>query len=179
MPTTYPRDRFDEVREDLPRVGAHRAPPKRGRALVTFFWAAFATGVLVAGGVFAMHLIETNNLDTGASAASSATKTASVTPTIDAAVDVVLLNATTTNGLAASAKTQLTADGWHVESTANASSTSVKTTTVYYSEAGQAGAALGLAKSLGFTATQRSSQFAVAGQNRLTVVLGKDYADKQ
>ena len=88
----------------------------------------------------------------------------------------MLLNATTTNGLAASASSMLDKDGWKVGSTANASSTDVKTTTVYYTTASQAGAAAGLAKSLGITRTALSQQFAVPGQQRLTVVLGADYA---
>jgi hypothetical protein len=110
--------------------------------------------------------------DTGATAAPL------VTPTVDPQIDVVLLNATTTSGLAAGAASVVTGKGWHVVSTANANSTSVKTTTVYYTSASQAGAAAGLAKSLGVTRTALSKQFAVAGRSRLTVVLGKDYAAK-
>ena len=171
-----PRDRFDEGRPDLARVGAHRAPARRGRGLVAFAWAALATGVLVAAGVLGLHVIEKNVADTGATTSTSAKP--SVTPTIDPKLPVVLLNATTTNGLAATAKTQLVGDGWTVQSTANASSSDVKVTTVYYTDTGQAGAAAGLAKSLGFSRTALSTQFKVPGQTRLTVVLGKDYAAK-
>jgi len=172
---TAPRDRFDDVPADLARVGAHRAPRPAGRGFVAFAWAALATGVLVGAGVLGLGAIEgriTNvgSLSTGPSAA------AAVTPTIDPNIDVVLLNATTTNGLAAGAESMLVKDGWKVGSTANASATDVKTTTVYYTNASQAGAAAGLAKSLGITRTALSQQFAVAGQSRLTVVLGEDYA---
>jgi hypothetical protein len=169
---SMPRDRFDDVPADLARVGAHRAPRARGRGWVAFGWAALATGVLVAVGVFALTTIEARVANTGPTTPLSAAPK----PTIDPKMDVVLLNATSTNGLAASASSALKKQGWTIGSTANANSTSVKTTTVYYTKASQAGAAAGLAKSLGITRTTLSSQFSVPGQERLTVVLGEDYA---
>ena len=168
--TEYPRDRFDRAPETLARVGAHRAPRRPGRGWFTFGWAALATLVLIGLGVLGLTQIDRQVADTGATAAPL------VKPTVDPTIDVVLLNATTTSGLAAGAASAITAKGWHVESTANANSTSVKTTTVYYTTTSQAGAAAGLAKSLGVTRTALSKQFAVAGRSRLTVVLGKDYA---
>jgi hypothetical protein len=167
----YPSDRFDRASE-LARVGAHRAPQRPGRGWLTFGWAALATLVLIGVGVLGLTQIDRQVADTGATAAPV------VTPTVDPRIDVVLLNATTTSGLAAGAQASVAAAGWHVVSTANANSTSVKTTTVYYTTDSQAGAAAGLAKSLGVTRTARSTQFAVKGQSRLTVVLGKDYAAK-
>ncbi|MGN6446184.1 LytR C-terminal domain-containing protein [Amnibacterium sp.] len=173
------RDRFDDVPADLARVGAHRAP-RRGRGLVTFAWAALATGVLVGAGVLGLGVIErgvSSTGDTGAASAASATS-ASAMPaaTVDPNVDVVVLNATTTNGLAAHAATKAKADGWKVTSTANANSKNVQLSTVYYGQKSQLGAALGLAKSLGIGhAPVQSTQYDVAGQSRLTVVLGKDY----
>jgi hypothetical protein len=174
---TAPRDRFDDVPADLARVGAHRAPRPAGRGFVAFAWAALATGVLVGVGVLGLGAIEGRITNVG-SLTTSSTAAAAVTPTIDPNIDVVLLNATTTNGLAAGAESMLVKDGWKVGSAANASATDVKTTTVYYTTASQAGAAAGLAKSLGLTRTVLSQQFAVAGQSRLTVVLGEDYAAK-
>jgi hypothetical protein len=168
--TEHPRDRFDRAPETLARVGAHRAPRRRGRGWLTFGWAALATVVLIAVGVLGLTQIDRQVADTGATAAPV------VTPTIDPSIDVVLLNATTTGGLAAGAKSVVSAKGWHVVSTANANSTSVRTTTVYYTTASQVGAAAGLVKSLGVGRTALSAQFAVKGQSRLTVVLGKDYA---
>lgn len=176
MPTA-PRDRFDDVPADLARVGAHRAPRPAGRGFVAFAWAALATGVLVGAGVLGLGAIEGRITNVG-SLSTSHSAPAAVTPTIDPNIDVVLLNATTTNGLAAGAKSMLVKDGWKVGSTANASATDVKATTVYYTTASQAGAAAGLAKSLGITRTALSQQFAVPGQSRLTVVLGEDYAAK-
>jgi LytR cell envelope-related transcriptional attenuator len=171
---TAQRDRFDDIPADLARVGAHRAPRPAGRGFVAFAWAALATGVLVGAGVLGLGVIEKRVADVGSSVPTATV--AAPSPTIDPNIDVVLLNATTTNGLAASASSMLGKDGWKIGSTANASSTSVKTTTVYYTTASQAGAAAGLAKSLGITRTALSQQFAVPGQSRLTVVLGADYA---
>ena len=172
----FPQDRFDRAPEELARVGAHRAPRRPGRGWITFGWAALATAVLVGLGVFGLTQIDRNVADTGATAAAV---TPNVKPTVDPKIDVVLLNATTTSGLAASARTKAEAQGWHVVSTANANETNATRTTVYYTATSQAGAAAGLAKSLGVTRTRLSSQFAVKGTSRLTVVLGSDYAKLQ
>jgi hypothetical protein len=171
--TEYPRDRFDRAPEALARVGAHRAPRRRGRGWITFGWAALATVVLVAVGVLGLTQIDRQVSETGATAAPV------VTATIDPKSAVVVLNATTTAGLAAGASRKATEAGWNVTSTANADATNVRRTTVYYTTAAQAGAAAGLAKSLGVTRTALSTKFAVEGSNRLTVVLGADYAAKQ
>jgi hypothetical protein len=170
----YPRDRFDRAPEQLARVGAHRAPRRPGGGWITFGWAALATAVLVALGVLGLTQIDRNVADTGATAAAVPT----AKPTVDPKIDVVLLNATTTSGLAASARTKAETQGWHVVSTANANETDVATTTVYYTTASQAGAAAGLAKTLGATRTRLSVQFAVKGTSRLTAVLGRDFAAK-
>ena len=69
--------------------------------------------------------------------------------TVDPNASVVVLNATTTSGLAAKASTSAKADGWKVVSTANADTQDVKVSTVYYGSKTEQGAALGLAKSLG------------------------------
>jgi hypothetical protein len=171
---TTPRDRFDDVPADLARVGAHRAPRPAGRGFVAFAWAALATGVLVGAGVLGLGAIEGRISNVGS--VPTTPTAAAPTPTVDPNIDVVLLNATATNGLAAGAESMLVKAGWKVGSTANASATNVKATTVYYTTASQAGAAAGLAKSLGITRTALSQQFAVPGQSRLTVVLGADYA---
>jgi LytR cell envelope-related transcriptional attenuator len=172
--TAYSRDRFDDVPDDLARVGAHRAPAPRGRGFVTFAWAALATGVLVGGGVLGLGVIEQGVGSTTDTAVASAAATAPAA-TVDPSAKVVILNATTTSGLAAGAASTAKADGWTVASTANADTQDVKLSTVYYGSKSAQGAALGLAKSLGIGRTAQSDRFDVAGQERLTVVLGKDY----
>lgn len=171
----FSRDRFDELPADLARVGAHRAPARRGRAFVAFAWAALATGLLVGAGVVGLRVIDSRNA-AGTGPVDTTSSAPAVAATVDPKEPVVLLNATKTNGLAATAGAAAKADSWTVQSMANASSTTVKTTVVYYAKAGQAGAAKGLAATLGIARTQQSSQFAAGGTGRLTVVLGSDYA---
>lgn len=169
-----PRDRFDEVPVDLARVGAHRAPARRTSGFVAFAWAALATGVLVGVGVLGLSAIERNVAapdDTTSSAAA-----AQPAATIDPKASVVVWNGTTTNGLAAGAAKSAKADGWTVTSTGTTEVQNVKVSTVYYGTKSQLGAALGLAKSLGIGRTQLSDRFDVAGQARLTAVLGSDFA---
>lgn len=169
------RDRFDEVPPDLARVGAHRAPARRAGGFVTFAWAALATGALVGAGVLGLGAIERGVSATGRTAAATTSAAAQPAATVDPDAAVVLLNATTTNGLAAKASGQARADGWTVSSMANADAQDVKRSTVYYATEAQRGAALGLAKSLGISRTQQSDRFEVQGRSRLTVVLGSDY----
>lgn len=175
---TYPRDRFDSLPEDLDRVGAHRALPRPGRGWRTFGWAALATALLIAGGVVGMFLINdrvafTNVFNSSASATPTIVPTAQ--PSVDRTALVVVLNGTTTAGLAGKVGDLLVSQGWTVESRTNASSSTVTATTIYYSDPTQEGAARALAAALNGAAVVRSDQFRVAGQSRLTVVLGSDY----
>jgi hypothetical protein len=188
MPT-YPPDRFDDVPADLQRVGAHRAPRRHRRALWVFGWAALATGILVLAGVIAITVIGNNNDFNGrlapapsASVEAEPTTPAPVEAVIDENVLVTVLNGTGTGGLATRAAELLTEDGWNVGSRANASSTDVETTTVYFWDPVDEGAALGLARSLGTSEVEFSDSFAPTADEdpavvaRLTVVLGADYA---
>jgi hypothetical protein len=171
--TTRARDRFDDVPVDLARVGAHRAPARR-RGLVTFAWAALATGVLVGAGVLGLGVIE-QGVGTVGDTSSASAAAAAPSATVDPAAAVVVLNATKTSGLAAGAAATAKGDGWKVVSTANADAQDVKLSTVYYGDKSAQGAALGLAKSLGIGRTAQSDRFDVSGQTRLTVVLGADF----
>lgn len=129
MAKTTPTDRFDEIPDDLARVGAHRAPARQGRGWIGFAWAALATGVLVLAGVLALAAF-TDSIDlelpfsasdapvddvpaTEEPADPEATETAApVEPLLDPAVSISLLNGTSTAGLAASAGDKLVAEGW-------------------------------------------------------------------
>jgi hypothetical protein len=173
--TARPRDRFDDVPVDIARVGAHRAPARR-RGIVTFAWAALATGVLVGCGVLGLSVIEHGVSVTGDTGTGTTSSAPAPAATVDPAATVVVLNATKTTGLAADAAKVANSGGWKVSSTANADSTDVKLSTVYYGSKSQQGAALGLAKSLGIGRTQQSTRFDVQGRARLTVVLGADYS---
>jgi hypothetical protein len=196
--TRFPRDRFDDV-ADGPRVGAHRGAGRRGRGWVVFAWAALATGVLVGIGVLALTLLngsfQFDEGDTAGAPSSSASSvpsgsatpgddgsddTGSATPAAPSAAapsdqgstTLVVLNGTSTSGLAASGRTKLTTAGWTVTSTGDAGTTGAGQTIVYYQQESQAAVAEGVAKSLGVSAVQRSSAFPNAD---VSVVLGADY----
>ena len=134
MTTRHPRDRFDDV-TDGPRVGAHRGVQRRGRGWIAFAWAALATGVLVGLGVLVLALLNdsysfggstqassspsasasaSRSPSSSPSASSSPSQPAAAAPADQGATSVVVLNGTTTTGLAARASTALTSAGWSV-----------------------------------------------------------------
>lgn len=187
MADHYAKDRFDEIPDDLKRVGAHRAPPKRGKGWITFLWAALATVVLVAAGILGLFALsdKVNFNDTStapATAVPEPTETPVAVATIDPEAMVTVLNGTATRGLATRAIEQLNEAGWTQNITpGNASATDVATTTVYYEDPSQEGAARGLAEALGITNIQLSTQFQIPVEEgeepifQLTVVLGSDF----
>lgn len=189
MTTRFPRDRFDEV-TDGPRVGAHRGAERRGRGWIAFAWAALATGVIVGICVLALALLNNSYSFPGSSSPSSSSSASATakpsssasapasqapavgTPAQQGASTLVVLNGTTTTGLAAKGSAALTAAGWKVTSTGDAGTTGTTSTIVYYQQAAQAAVARGIAKSLGVTAVQQSAAFPNAS---ISVVLGADY----
>lgn len=181
MPNTYPKDRFDEVPENLQRVGAHRAPPRKGRGWIAFGWAAVATVVLVGIGVIGLFAANGTITikDPLASSAPSAASTARAsatptpTPTVDPALDVAVLNGTKVPGLAASTAAKLKTDGWTVDTIADASVDTLTQTVVYYSDDANILAAEALAKDLPGSSIAETQVYASSGAN-LTVVLGSD-----
>ncbi|GAB3137487.1 LytR C-terminal domain-containing protein [Marisediminicola antarctica] len=207
MAKTTPTDRFDEIPDDLTRVGAHRAPARQGRGWIGFAWAALATGVLVLAGVVALAaLTDSINLDlpftasgaptddapaTDQSEEPEATETAApIEPLLDPSVSITVLNGTSTAGLAGAAGDKLVAEGWcgaagpdtvaegpcadstAVGSRANASSTEIAATAVYYGDPANESAALALVASLGIGEAQLSEDFP---ESPITVLLGSDY----
>ncbi|QWS33592.1 LytR C-terminal domain-containing protein [Curtobacterium aetherium] len=94
-------------------------------------------------------------------------------PADQGATTLVVLNGTSTSGLAANASAKLAGAGWTVTSTGDAGTTGSTQTIVYYQQASQAALAQGIAQSLGVTAVQQSSAFPNAD---VSVVLGADYS---
>ncbi|TFB70562.1 LytR family transcriptional regulator [Cryobacterium glaciale] len=182
MARKFAKDRFDTHTHALDRVGAHRAPGKRGRGWVGFWWALGATVLLIAAGVVGIFAIN-NRLDfsniPGLSSASSTpipTETVIPTaePTVDPALTVNVLNGSANDGVAASVSDTLTAAGWAVSGTGNASTDTEPSTVIYYADASQEGAARGLAASLPGSKIVVSAVFVDSGA-ALTVVVGNDY----
>jgi hypothetical protein len=175
MAQKFPRDRFDSIPHGIERVGAHRAPTRRGAGWVAFGWAALATVVLVAAGIGGVVLLN-DRLNFGDPVVTpSATPVATVPPTIAPDVPVTVLNGTTTAGLAARAGEALTAAGIPVGTTANASASDLTETVVYFATADLEGAARGVAQAVPEADVRLSEQFAQIG-TPLVLVVGSDYA---
>jgi len=190
MPSTYPKDRFDHLPHSLDRVGAHRAPRKKGRHWVAFWWALGATAVLIGLGVFGMASLSNKlNIAIPGLSSSPATETATATATdaatavptavatVDPSLTVTVLNGTTGTGVAKAAGDLLSAAGWTVGALSNASTEDVTKTTVYYADATLEGAARGVAASLPGSTVLLASDFATSGAD-LTVVVGADFVSR-
>lgn len=176
MAQKFPRDRFDAIPHGIDRVGAHRAPARRGAGWIAFGWAALATVVLVAVGIGAV-VVFNDRLNFLAPAVSTPSPEPVVTaePTVAPDIPVLVLNGTETSGLAARAQETLVASGVPVGSTANASENNLTETVVYYATPDLEGAARGVAQFLPEADVRLSEQFAQIG-TPLVVVLGADYA---
>jgi len=182
MPTSYPKDRFDDLPHKLDRVGAHRAPAKKGRRWVAVWWALAATALLI--GVGAVGLTVLNNrlnftipgIEAEATTAEpTAEPVPTAEPTTDPSASVTVLNGTPTTGVARSVGELLTTGGWTVGSTSDADTEDFVTTTVYYADAALEGAARGVAALLPGSVVLLSDDFA-GSDATLTVVVGSDYA---
>jgi hypothetical protein len=182
---SFPQDQFDEIPTDLARVGAHRAPAKRGLGWVRFGWAALATAVLVVAGLFGLSLLNPSfKLDLPfAGASQSATPSISAAPTVPAVTDptkvdpklglsISVLNGSKTDGQQNKAGDAIKAAGWPDPARANSTTRSEKTTTVYYSSSAFEGIARGMVVLLGVGTIQFSDAYPGAP---VTIVLGDDY----
>lgn len=184
-----PRDRFDDLPDDLRRVGAHRAPAKRGRGWIAFAWAALATGVLVVGGLYGLSRVnpaisfELPELGGGpAQPGTSQTPKPEVTPITDPGLvdpalqlSISVLNGSPTEGVQLTAADQIELAGWPKPAAAVAGSRGEETTVIYYNGSDYEPIALGLAELLGTDpANIRNSDFYLGA--KITIVLGADYA---
>ncbi|TFD54844.1 LytR family transcriptional regulator [Cryobacterium sp. Hh11] len=182
MAQKFAKDRFDTHTHALDRVGAHRAPGKRGRGWIGFWWALGATGLLIAIGAVGIlainNRLDFSNIPGLPASSASATPTATAVPTAVATVDpaqtINVLNGSANDGVAASVRDTLTAAGWVVNATGNASTDTEATTVIYYADASQEGAARGVAASLSGAQIVVSTNFVDSGAS-MTVVVGNDY----
>lgn len=188
---TTTKDQFDEIPADLSRVGAHRAPRKRGRGWIRFAWAALITGALIVGGLFGLSLLvpgiaftlpdlvgEPSASPTDGPAATDgpvieAAAPTAVDPVSGAALALSVFNGSATDGLQNTAGDALVTAGWADPARANATARDETETVVYYRSAEYEPIALGVLASLGTGRTQLSDAFLGAP---VTVVLGEDYA---
>ena len=176
-------DQFDNLPDNVDRVGAHRGPKVKGRGWITFAWAVLATAVLVVGGLYVLS-ITTNSVKFGFgnSTASTPTPTGTPTPVITPIEDpttitarkitITVLNGTSIVGLQTKAAARLTAKGWNVIAAANSTATNIKTSTVYYSSAADQDVAEGIQILLGAHDIEFSNAYL---GSPITVVVGSDF----
>lgn len=142
-------------------------------------WAAVATAVLIAVGIFAA-MLAMGKISFDAAPTPTATPTATVTkPALDTSYAVFVLNGTTADGLAASTRDAIVAAGFPgaAVATADADDQSFPKTTVYFPSAADKPAAEALAALIGATQVAQSDRYhndVVPDQKQLTVVLGLD-----
>ena len=188
MPQTFPKDRFDHLPRKLDRVGAHRAPGKKGRRWIAFWWALAATILLIALGIVGLFFLNDRlNSDvsgppngtaapteTGTPTPTETAAAPTIEPTVDPSLSVTVLNGTPAIGVAGGVRELLTSAGWTVDSIGDADSQEVPTTIVYYADPALEGAARGVAGSLPGSDILLSNNFAESGA-ALTVIVGNDY----
>lgn len=184
----FPQDQFDRVPAELKRVGAHRAPGKRGRGAIRFAWAALATGLLVIAGLYGLSRVDPNvsfelpSFGGGEEPVSSpAPTTSTVPPVTDPAtvppelnLSISVLNGSAVSGLQNTAGDAIQAAGWPNPARNAAATQDVETTTVYYASVEYEGIARGLLQLLGVQGSvQLTDNYPGAP---VTIVLGGDYA---
>ena len=148
------------------------------RGWVVLLWAALATIVLIAVGIFGT-LIASGRIELAPTPTPTPTPTAEVAPVIDADYDVVILNATTEQGLATQMKDVVVAAGWSdAKVTAGEAGQEFPTTTVFYADPTDEAAAAGLAGVIGGAAIEQSDAYPPSSPDvpQLTVVIGADRA---
>lgn len=180
MPKT-PRiqDRFDDLPVNSSRIGAHRAENPRMRGGVVLLWSAVATVALVAIGIFGT-LIATGRI----TVFPTPSATAAVAPPAEAVVDttykVTVLNATPQAGLGTQLGDAIVAAGWATAdvTAGEAGSDDFATTTVFYADPADEGAARGLAQVIGGAEVVQTNAYADLLGNgstkQLVVVIGLD-----
>lgn len=182
----FPKDRFDDLPEDLTRVGAHRGPSKKGRGWIGFAWAVLATGVLVFGGLFGISRVL--DIDLGLPfipVEVTPTPTPTPTPTADPITDpstidparlitITVLNGTPTAGLETSVGGALAAAGWPVGTMATTSTQDIEETFVYYTTPADEDVARGVSVALGVGGIRLVEPGSISSAP-ITVVLGADY----
>ncbi|MBS1907263.1 MAG: LytR C-terminal domain-containing protein [Actinobacteria bacterium] len=176
------RDRFDAIPHAQGRVGAHRAENPGMRGWFVLLWAAVATAVLIAVGIFAAMLAMGKiSFDSAAPTPMPSVTATATTPPLDASYAVLVLNATGATGLAATTRDTIVNAGFagSAVATGDANTQDFAVTTVYYKTEADKPAAQALAALLGAKDVAQSDTYGddvVPGQKQLTVVLGHDLA---
>lgn len=181
-------DRFDDLPSDSARVGAHRAENPRMRGVVVVLWSVVAVVVIVTLGIVGT-LLATGKIALSPAVTPTVAPTEGVEPVVDSSYPVLVLNATTQEGLAGQVRDELIAAGWSEDAVNSgaAGSQDFEHTTVYYGDIADQAAALGLAEEvLGGARTELSEAYQPADdpdtadvdesqEKQLVVVIGSDW----
>lgn len=174
---SYPRDRFDDLPQGRGKVGAHRVENPHLRGWTIFLWAALATVVLIVAGIFGT-LVATGRITLESAPEPVVTPTPTIEAVVDTSYDVLVLNATTEDGLATRTKNTIVQAGWADSSVlaSEAGTTDFPETTVFYLAPEDEAAAAGLAQVIGADRIEQSDVYQPADpeDRQLTVVLGAD-----
>lgn len=148
------------------------------RGWVVLLWAAIATVVLVAVGIFGT-LVVTGRVTLSPTPGVTVAPAPVVAPVLDTTYDVLVLNATPQAGLASRTRDEIIAAGWSDDLVlaGDAGSEDFATTTVYYPFPDDEAAALALADVIGGAAVAQSEVYQPLDDpeaRQLAVVLGLD-----
>lgn len=149
------------------------------RGGVVLLWSAAATVVLVALGVFGT-MIATGRITLFPTPQPTVAVLPTADPVLDTSYKVTILNATPQQGLAGAMSDTLVAAGWSADDVTpgEAGSEDFETTTVFYSQAADEGAARGLAEAIGGADVVLSNAYAGLwgdeSVKQLVVVIGLD-----
>lgn len=159
------------------------------RAGVVLLWSAIATVVLVSVGVFGT-LIATGRVTLFPTAAPTVSVAPTAEPVLDTSYSVTILNATPQRGLAAAMRDTVIAAGWSGDAVidGDAGSEDFATTTVYYANPADEGAARGLAEAIGGADVQLNDVYQPiddpettdvdeSATKQLVIVIGLDRTD--
>lgn len=147
------------------------------RGWVVLLWAALATVVLIAVGIFG-SLLASGRIELFPEPTPTATPVPEVTPVVDTSYQVQILNATPEDGLATQMKDVVVAAGWAPDTVlaGGAGSQDFPTTTVFYLNPEDEAAAAGLAEVIGGVPIEQSEAYqpVQADTRQLTIVIGLD-----
>lgn len=147
------------------------------RGWVVLLWAALATVVLIAIGIFGT-LLASGRIELAPTPTPTAAPTPEVTPVIDNSYDVMILNATPEQGLATQLKDVVVTAGWSDDTVTagEAGSQDFPTTTVFYVDPADEAAAAGLAGVIGGATIEQSEAYPPSSPDtpQLTIVIGLD-----
>jgi len=147
------------------------------RGWVVLLWAVLATIVLVVVGIFGT-LLASGRIELFPAPSPTPTPTVEVEPVLDTTYAVNILNATPEEGLATQLKDVVVAAGWPADSVlaSGAGSDDFETTTVFYLDAADEAAALGLAEAIGGAPIEQSDVYQLGDPEakQLTIVIGLD-----